>query len=792
MKKFLTGPILLTALPFLLSSANGALLWKDNFDAPDTNNFDGAVLTSRLSGTAAGDTTLRSFGFQQSISNNQLLLPLGGNGVRFGGQFTRYDWAAGSVASAIVAAGGFVVSFDWIPQDDSNNEWVSFQVGTINDDNGNLTNDDYGILFRNNGGTERFRNAPLPNGNQGAGDNFTTTPGGVARLVEITYAFTSFADGSPVSVISKVNGVVIANDTFNWDGNNGAMHMELGNGVANTRIDNFAVSTTAAYSSNLSALPLYTSIANNGTVGNLTSQSNGTPTAATYTLVAGAGDTDNAKFKITGNTLQSNGYNFIGIPDGTTLSVRIRSTASPSLTDTQAYLITVIADNDSDDLPDTWELATAFNLTDLKGRNPTAGPGSGTGNFDGDTLTDLQEFKLTRGLYPLLSPLLADTDGDGLQDGVELNPAAPRILTNPTIADTDGDGLNDMVENNSGTFVSASNPGTSPVDYDSDDDAFPDSYEIVRGSGPLNALQLPTLPAPLTTAVLTTDEASGIDPAKTYTHAVSGGYAATVNGVAFAPLRPVQPAPGFVWAATNNAGNAAAFNEINTSIFANWSPPAGDVTGPGLLELLGGFTYSGNGDQPGSFQTYTLTGLTPGQKYEVRLFVRVWSKVDSGRPHSVTFANGAQSVNAYILEDRPGIMLGNNNPDSAYTLVFPYTAAGTELTITAAVPFTTIPVSGSWHLYGLTNETTADRSFAITSLVFRKTPSPAATITFDSTPGAVYAVEYSTGLNTTGLPDGWKSLTTTLASGGTATTYTDTTIAGSAPRIFYRIRLIRL
>ena len=81
--------------------------------------------------------------------------------MRFGGQFTRYDWAAGSVGSAIVAAGGFVVSFDWIPQDDSNNEWVSFQVGTVNDDNGNLTNDDYGILFRGLPFTHKMLNINL-------------------------------------------------------------------------------------------------------------------------------------------------------------------------------------------------------------------------------------------------------------------------------------------------------------------------------------------------------------------------------------------------------------------------------------------------------------------------------------------------------------------------------------------------------------------------------------------------------------------------------------------------------
>ena len=241
MKKILTPAIVFAALLPLCTFVHGALLWKDTFNAPDTTNFDGADLTGRLSGTEAANTTLRSWGFQQVINNNQLLLPNGGNGVRFGGQTTRYDWAGGSVGPAILASGGFVVTFDWIPQDDTNNEWVSFQVGTINDDNGNLTNDDYGILFRNNGASERFRNAPAPNGNQGAGTPFSATAGNIARQVEITYAFTSFADGSPVAVTSKINGFTVTSDTFNWDGNSGAMRMELGNGVANTRIDNLAI-----------------------------------------------------------------------------------------------------------------------------------------------------------------------------------------------------------------------------------------------------------------------------------------------------------------------------------------------------------------------------------------------------------------------------------------------------------------------------------------------------------------------------------------------------------------------
>lgn len=238
-------PLLLLAasLPLLASSAHGALLWMDNFNAPDTNNFDGAVMTGRLSGSEAGNTALSSFGFLQSVNNNQLLLPQANNGVRFGGQFSRFDWAGGASGTAILGAGGFKVSFDWIPADNTDTEWMSFQVGTVNDDNGNLTDDDYGILFRNNGASQRFRNAPAPNGNQGEGIPFAATPGGVARQIEITYTFSSFADGSPVTATSTVNGFQVASDTFNWDGNAGSMRMELGNGVNNTRIDNLRIDT---------------------------------------------------------------------------------------------------------------------------------------------------------------------------------------------------------------------------------------------------------------------------------------------------------------------------------------------------------------------------------------------------------------------------------------------------------------------------------------------------------------------------------------------------------------------
>ena len=89
-------------------------------------------------------------------------------------------------------------------------------------------------------------------------------------------------------------------------------------------------------------------------------------------------------------------------------------------------------------LPDSWEERIAGNLDDLNGNGAGPGPGSGTGDFDGDGLTDIDEYEET--------------------------------TTDPTKADTDEDGLSDGVETGTGTYVSATNTGTDPKEADTDGD----------------------------------------------------------------------------------------------------------------------------------------------------------------------------------------------------------------------------------------------------------------------------------------------------------------------------------
>ncbi len=128
-------------------------------------------------------------------------------------------------------------------------------------------------------------------------------------------------------------------------------------------------------------------------------------------------------------------------------------------------------DSDGDGMPDDFELAytTPPSATAL---DPNGDPENGG---LGDGLTNLQEYQLGT------NPLLADTDGDGLDDGPEVAGAGNRPPTDPLNPDTDGDGLSDLAESNTGVWVSAADPGTDPTNPDTDADGLSDSVETNTG-----------------------------------------------------------------------------------------------------------------------------------------------------------------------------------------------------------------------------------------------------------------------------------------------------------------------
>ncbi|MCI0746492.1 MAG: LamG domain-containing protein, partial [Verrucomicrobia subdivision 3 bacterium] len=119
-------------------------------------------------------------------------------------------------------------------------------------------------------------------------------------------------------------------------------------------------------------------------------------------------------------------------------------------------------------------------------------PNDAAADCDTDGLTNLQEFQ--GGTLPNN----ADTDGDGANDGAEVNRmdggvAAP---TDPLRADTDGDGLRDGVETDTGTYMSPTDTGTDPLLPDTDGDGFSDGHEVVRSSIPTDNTSVPNLVNP--------------------------------------------------------------------------------------------------------------------------------------------------------------------------------------------------------------------------------------------------------------------------------------------------------
>lgn len=136
------------------------------------------------------------------------------------------------------------------------------------------------------------------------------------------------------------------------------------------------------------------------------------------------------------------------ILDGRTVTLPEFTDHNPILQGATLELIAPNRDSDHDGLPDPWEIDQFNDLSPKADDDP-----------DQDGLKNSTEFSAGT------NPRQADTDGDGLDDGAELN----TTKTNPLKSDTDADGLSDREEIN----VHQSDPNQ----VDTDGDTLPDGQE---------------------------------------------------------------------------------------------------------------------------------------------------------------------------------------------------------------------------------------------------------------------------------------------------------------------------
>ena len=490
----------------------------------------------------------------------------------------------------------------------------------------------------------------------------------------------------------------------------------------------------------------------------------------TYSLVAGAGDTDNAKFLLNSDQLETAAdFSALGETD---LSVRVRSTDEGALSFEKIITVTVSADGDDDGLQDAWEI-TFGTLADFTGLANGPGPGAGTGDFDGDGSPDLDEF--TNGTAPNdddsdddglndgeeadagTNPLDEDTDKDGLKDGEETTHES-----DPLLSDTDGDTILDGLE------VDA---GTDPTKKDTDEDGIDDNLDPAPTDPNLNSF----------TDVIVGDiiEFSGpddlnLDPASSVIAVnVNGDFDLEVNGVTF--LEDVSG--GGI--ATSDGG--VTVTTTATNAIPSWATPpqftGGDATS---TDNLGIIMQSIRWNPAPGPVTVDISGLNPGATYEIQLLSNEGG--DRNRHWDIAVEDELV-VDNYTSEGRESIGIWTPNNSFAYVGEFEAPADGI-LNILMQQHIGGLDPRGADNnpiLQGvIVTETGPDTPFVITNLDYD--PATGTSIlTWNSRPGANYILEFSTTLLAP-----WIEIDDSIPSQGEATTFQDP-IKQTGPVGFYRV-----
>ncbi|MFP6872365.1 MAG: LamG-like jellyroll fold domain-containing protein [Verrucomicrobiales bacterium] len=440
-------------------------------------------------------------------------------------------------------------------------------------------------------------------------------------------------------------------------------------------------------------------------------------------------------------------------------------------------------DSDSDLLPDWWETKYGLSPTDDGSVDPDNGP---DGDPDEDGVSNEDEFANRT------DPGKADTDGDGLEDGVETNTgtfvSASDTGTNPNKSDSDDDGLTDDVESNSGVFAGVADTGTNPNSRDSDNDGFFDGDEVSFGSSPLNPNDSPD-------SLLLYYDFEG-DAGTTVTDKGDFGNDGTLNNsvVLSTEGAPSGPSPGgsaqFSGGFINVPGidmNSMIrdFGDGNYTMTA-WLKPT-DISGQ---KFIFGQTSQGihNGIRNNSFLHQAHWGADTNGSTQLAPYLAADA---DGWIHAAFVYDGTADQGTIYLDGVVDWTGGKRTPNGGGNLIIgarnngqhPYQGLIDEVAIwrsalsaeeILALAEGDSPTGGSQTPLNITTITAT----------FSPGASPVVTISFNTKSGKVYAVDRSIGLLV------WEELDDGVEGQAESTDFTDNFSPADSTVMFYRVREI--
>lgn len=436
-------------------------------------------------------------------------------------------------------------------------------------------------------------------------------------------------------------------------------------------------------------------------------------------------------------------------------------------------------DEDEDGLPDAYEERLVDNIDDLNGNADGPGPGAGTGDYDGDGISDIDEYEETR-----TDPTKVDTDEDGLNDNVETDTgeyvSATNTGTSPRNSDSDNDGFSDGSETNTGKYVSDDDRGTDPNNRDTDGDGVKDGVDI----DPLDpTLTIDTVKVGNVTTFTGPDDIN-LEPSTVVIAVdVFGNMDSTINGVEFLTDRLDLGAAATDEGVVEKDGITVTTTAANS--IDNW---AGAQTFTGndvdsannLSEVMRDIRWT---PAPNPL-TIDVEGLIPGALYELQLLFNEGADRNRGWDIAVNDDLVVDNITSEGIQD-----VDTWAPDlgTMYSGNFNASESGT------------INVEMRNNIGGLP-QVSSDGNPIIQGIIVHLAVPPAPfeitdinlidgipTITFNSIPGAVYAVD---SLEFDAADDSyfWVELDDGLTAEDTETSFTDEFVDTNLRVNMYRVR----